>query len=286
MGSVHMDDRRFSTDSAGFRPDGSAQAGWPVPRLRLIEPIGDQREMVLDHPHAVIGRDPGAAVRLADPMVSHQHAALDQHGGRLWLTDLGSTNGTYLNGIQVRSAREVGSGDVIGVGGVRFVVETGGPSMADATRTFRGVESPQGRAADINNFGNLSGEIYQAGRDQYIQHRQYVQHLYQQRESFFAQIAATRTKARWLTWLGVLVSIVGIGICVVGFSGFLDAIDQSSPFGGVPPAFRTFFVGIAIGMVGQILLIIGIVLHVVATARKRRVSNDPVYRSLQPIRQH
>src|SRR6185312_12722079 len=130
--------------------------------------------------------------------------------------------------------------------------ETGGPSMSDATRTFRGVESPQGRAADINNFGNLSGEIYQAGRDQYIQHRQYVQHLYQQRESFFAQIAATRTKARWLTWLGVLVS----------------------------------FVGIAIGMVGQILLIIGIVLHVVATARKRRVSNDPVYRSLQPIRQH
>jgi len=37
---------------------------------------------------------------------------------------------------------------------------------------------------------------------------------------------------------------------------------------------------------GGILLIIGIVLHVVATARKRRVSNDPVYRSLQPIRQH
>ncbi len=278
--AISLDERNSALGYGRVPSHRPTQGGWPSPRLRMIEPMGDRREIVLDRPHMVIGRDPACAVHLADSRVSRQHAALDLRGGRLWLTDLGSANGTSVNGDLVRSARELDHGDVIACGGVRVMVETGMRSTHDATQTFPAFEQPRNPAADINNFGHLSGEIYQAGGDQY------VQHLYQQRESFFAQIVATKTKARWLTWLGAIVSIAGIAVCLFAFSTFPDAISHSSTFGEFPPAFRTFFAGLIIGVVGQILLIIGIVLHVVATGRRRRLSNDPAYRLLPPIRQH
>ena len=49
----------------------------------------------------VIGRDPGCDVVIAVPAVSSQHARLSWHGGQLVLEDLGSANGTYVNGERV-----------------------------------------------------------------------------------------------------------------------------------------------------------------------------------------
>ncbi len=51
--------------------------------------------------------------------------------------------------------------------------------------------------------------INNVGRDQ---HLPYVQHIQQQRESFSREIAATKTKARWLVWLGLFVTVVGFVI--------------------------------------------------------------------------
>ncbi len=47
------------------------------------------------------GTSPACSLRLTDPSVSRRHAAFDIAAGRLRLTDLGSTNGTYVNGIAV-----------------------------------------------------------------------------------------------------------------------------------------------------------------------------------------
>lgn len=63
-----------------------------------------------------IGRDQGG-VPLQDTEVSRRHAMLECFGpSALFVRDLGSTNGTYVNGRSVRIARVV-SGDTIGVGG-------------------------------------------------------------------------------------------------------------------------------------------------------------------------
>ncbi|TWT84495.1 putative cyclic-di-GMP phosphodiesterase AdrB [Planctomycetes bacterium CA13] len=53
-----------------------------------------------DEPY-VIGRKPGVSLRLQFRTVSGQHAALSIKEGVLYLTDLGSTNGTYINGKRV-----------------------------------------------------------------------------------------------------------------------------------------------------------------------------------------
>lgn len=72
----------------------------------------------------IIGRARDADFRLDDPNVSRQHALVYWEDGRLFIRDLGSTNGTLVNGRQVTSAI-VTDGDVISVGGAQIRVGTG-----------------------------------------------------------------------------------------------------------------------------------------------------------------
>lgn len=75
-------------------------------------------------PRVLIGRADEADYRVDDPNVSRRHAVLFWDRGRLYLRDLGSTNGTYLNGRQVSSA-PIRPGDVISMGATQLTVESG-----------------------------------------------------------------------------------------------------------------------------------------------------------------
>ena len=72
-------------------------------------------ELLLDRPRLVLGRGPGVDVGFDDSQMSCQHAALEFTGGGFRICDLGSTNGTLVNGKPVQ-ARELGSGDRIELG--------------------------------------------------------------------------------------------------------------------------------------------------------------------------
>ena len=70
----------------------------------------------------VIGRLPECAVVLPDPNVSRRHAEIRRVGDAVVVTDLGSTNGTRVNGIPVRE-QHLASGDEITVGSTTLVFE-------------------------------------------------------------------------------------------------------------------------------------------------------------------
>jgi pSer/pThr/pTyr-binding forkhead associated (FHA) protein len=70
-----------------------------------------------------IGRDADNVVVLDDPFASTHHARLTFRGRVWYLEDLGSTNGTRLNGRSVGGAVAVGFGDEIAVGETRFRLE-------------------------------------------------------------------------------------------------------------------------------------------------------------------
>jgi len=75
------------------------------------------------HPSRVlVGQSPSCVVRVSDPMVSRRHLALELDGEALRLTDLESTNGTWVNGLQIYEARLTG-GETVQLGDSAFAVE-------------------------------------------------------------------------------------------------------------------------------------------------------------------
>lgn len=70
-----------------------------------------------------LGRDVNNAIVLDDPFVSGSHAVLAFRGRTWYLEDLGSTNGTYVNGVRVEGPTPVGYGDELQLGAVRLRLE-------------------------------------------------------------------------------------------------------------------------------------------------------------------
>jgi EAL domain-containing protein (putative c-di-GMP-specific phosphodiesterase class I) len=74
------------------------------------------------HSPTVIGRRPGTHLTLSETSVSGRHARLTREGGRLLVEDLGSTNGTFVNGERVTAARRLDHDDIVQFGSVDFRV--------------------------------------------------------------------------------------------------------------------------------------------------------------------
>lgn len=72
----------------------------------------------------VVGRDAGCAVHLdRDEFASARHARLEPRQDGVWVEDLGSTNGTYVNGDRVEGARLLRAGDVLRIGETELELE-------------------------------------------------------------------------------------------------------------------------------------------------------------------
>jgi hypothetical protein len=84
-------------------------------RRRAILRLGDKRLVVGDS-GVTLGRSRSSDVMVDDPNVSRAHAEVSAHGSTWVLTDLGSTNGTRLNGRRVTQPEVLGPGDQIEVG--------------------------------------------------------------------------------------------------------------------------------------------------------------------------
>lgn len=95
-----------------------------VARLTVIEPKArrGQRHSIAEE--LTIGRAPGCSLSLADDTFASQiHARVYRSDGSAWVDDLGSTNGTYVNGNRIRQATRLHPGDRVQVGGT--VLEAG-----------------------------------------------------------------------------------------------------------------------------------------------------------------
>jgi len=85
----------------------------------------------------VIGRDADCDHRLDLAMISGRHARLSRDGDRVWVEDLGSSNGTFVNGRRVEGKAAVAWGDTINLGSHAFVLADGPADDAPGTRPGR-----------------------------------------------------------------------------------------------------------------------------------------------------
>ena len=67
-----------------------------------LEPQLKMENIDLTKDHLVIGRDPSCDVVIAHPVVSKKHAEIIKQNGKSLIVDLGSVNGTFVNGIRVK----------------------------------------------------------------------------------------------------------------------------------------------------------------------------------------
>ena len=100
-----------------FEPQASPTGGVKRDRAYLVVLAGASvGEMYkVEGEKTVIGRGQKAQVRLLDDGISREHAQVVVEGNRIYLEDLGSTNGTFCNGLKV-DRRELADGDKILVG--------------------------------------------------------------------------------------------------------------------------------------------------------------------------
>ncbi|MGO8861453.1 MAG: FHA domain-containing protein [Acidimicrobiales bacterium] len=91
--------------------------------LRVVEPSAHQGQTFDLDDELTIGRSPGCGVPTPDDIyASTLHARLFRRKDQLWVEDLGSTNGTYVNSERITQAHRLGKGDVLQAGSTVFEV--------------------------------------------------------------------------------------------------------------------------------------------------------------------
>jgi DNA-binding winged helix-turn-helix (wHTH) protein len=98
--------------------------------------VRGRRRIPLEAGESIIGRDPGAAVFLDDRSVSRRHARIVISEEGATLEDLGSKNGTYLQGAKVESRLPLSDGDKIRAGSVALTMRIF--SVPESTETEAG----------------------------------------------------------------------------------------------------------------------------------------------------
>jgi FHA domain/Domain of unknown function (DUF1707) len=93
--------------------DRDVRVAWRDPHVPVLALPAGERQVVL-------GRSRSCDCVLSEPSVSRRHAELRRDGGRWLLRDLGSRNGTRVNGLRVLDEAEVGPGDRVSFGDARF----------------------------------------------------------------------------------------------------------------------------------------------------------------------
>jgi pSer/pThr/pTyr-binding forkhead associated (FHA) protein len=117
---------------------------------------GRVREVSLNGDEFLIGRGDDCDLALHDPEVSRHHCLIRVRGYETAITDLGSSNGTFINGHRLLSQAKLNTGDEIVVGPFRYIVDLGddpefhlpeimGNDPQAATRTLKDMRRNMGK---------------------------------------------------------------------------------------------------------------------------------------------
>lgn len=109
-------DSATSTDTLVTEPSLTATLT-DQPGARIGSSTREAVRVPLEHAKAVtLGRDPTVTITLAHPTISRSHTEIERLGDRCLVRDLGSTNGTFLNGARVRESSTLHPGDRLRIG--------------------------------------------------------------------------------------------------------------------------------------------------------------------------
>ena len=107
----------------------------------------------LKGPSMTIGRDPQCDLHLDNRALSRRHAQIEKRGAAIWVRDLNSQNGTYVNGNRITEPLALNGGDVVEVGRYHVCIE--GVEAARVDTPVLTLSGPEGR----HRFAMVGEEI-------------------------------------------------------------------------------------------------------------------------------
>ena len=109
---------RSATKDLGGAPQESIVLAPATARFVVLDGPGLERGSTVEvTASAIVGRGPESGVSIdGDEFASAQHARIEASPDGVWIEDLGSTNGTFVNGARVTAKRVLQPGDVVRVG--------------------------------------------------------------------------------------------------------------------------------------------------------------------------
>jgi adenylate cyclase len=124
-----------------------------MPRLLLATPEGQQVVELLAHNS--LGRHPSNSIQLLDKIVSKEHCIIEKREQGFYLRDLGSLNGTYVNGERVIGERPLKHGDDIALGTTRARYDDGlGKALAPPSSVAQPAGPPAWQPAIGQGLGS------------------------------------------------------------------------------------------------------------------------------------
>lgn len=115
---------------------GPARRLTPLPMFVILDegPLRGE-QLLIEGDELVLGRRANSDLRLADPHVSRAHALIRRQSGAIWLEDLGSTGGTFVNDEPITGSQALRHGDRVRFGSVetRFEDRSSQMEREDAT---------------------------------------------------------------------------------------------------------------------------------------------------------
>lgn len=187
----------------------------PVFRLKMRSGPNAGEIYPLEKEEIWIGREPRNDVVIPDPEVSRRHARLVLRGGSYAIEDLGSTNGTLVNGDLIAGLRILRHGDVIELGEhTSLVFEVTEPALDETVAVFRPEAEPVLReeaqpisAESVPTAEEMPGAVFPE-------------------ENAESQIEAPRGKRRIPVWVWTLIILVAVlGLCGLVALFIIDALN-------------------------------------------------------------
>lgn len=132
-----------------------------APRLVIENGLNKGGEYVVRKPVTLIGRNESCDLIVSDPLVSRRHCQILWDGVYCTVEDLGSTNGTYVNGQQLAAAYALRPGDRLQVADVIF-------SFADPQATLIGHKWPKLKIERAAKRVSVNGEPVELSAKEYV----------------------------------------------------------------------------------------------------------------------
>lgn len=213
-------------DPAAHEPRFTVVSGGSMHRFVFVVPPG----------RSAVGRT--GDIALPSDAISRRHACLDRAGDEVLVSDLGSTNGTWLNGQRLHGPRVLRDGDVLSLGGLELRYSAPSHSSPYYPRDNYRISGLRGRNVNIG-----PGEQHVAERDLHdnrsYDQRRYDNRRYDQRRYEEAHITVDNDPMTALTegaGVGRLIMVVGLLVALAGFALFAWTIfsGMSGVSGGRP----------------------------------------------------